>query len=49
MNSKEGFEHESKRKTAKRETKIKMGTKGEERCHTKGRTEGHGKKMRRKS
>jgi hypothetical protein len=25
---KEGFEHESERKTSKRETKIKMGTTG---------------------
>jgi hypothetical protein len=29
--------HASKRKMSKRETDIKMGTTGQERCHTKGR------------
>jgi hypothetical protein len=36
-NPKEGNEHESKRKTPKRETKIKMGT-YQERCHKGGKT-----------
>jgi hypothetical protein len=36
----ECFEHKSKRKTPKRETKIKMGI-------TAGRKEEHGKKLRR--
>jgi hypothetical protein len=43
-NCREGPEHESKRKMAKRDDKIKIGTKGLERYQTNGRTEGHGKK-----
>jgi hypothetical protein len=39
------FEHESKRKKPKRETTIKMGTEGQERCYTERRKEDHGKRL----
>jgi hypothetical protein len=42
------FEHESERKTFKRETEIKMGTIGYERHHTE-RRKAMGKKLRRRS
>jgi hypothetical protein len=33
----EGLEYENKRKLPKRETKIKMGTTAQKRCHKEGR------------
>jgi hypothetical protein len=36
-NRKEGFEHESNRKTLKTENKIKTGITGQEKCCTEGR------------
>jgi hypothetical protein len=46
MRVSQGFKHKNKRKTPNRKTKIKMGTTVYESCHTEGRKEEHGKKLK---
>jgi hypothetical protein len=46
QNLKEGFEHEPKKKTHKRKTKIKMETTGSEICQAKGTWEENEKEQR---